>query len=87
MDSNETWIQLEWKDESEDEDEDEDEDVDLETSNWSWSKRGGMFQYELPESSMRILNEELVIIQSIITYKTVYQRVMSLVSALLNILQ
>ena len=68
MDSNETWIQLEWNDESEDEDEDEDEDIDLEASNWSWSKRGGMFQYELPESSMRILNEELVIIQSIITY-------------------
>ena len=48
MDSNETWTQLEWNDESEDEDEDEDEDIDLETSNWSWSKRGGMFQYELP---------------------------------------
>ena len=41
MDSNETWIQLEWNDESEDEDEDEDEDIDLETSNWSWYKRGG----------------------------------------------
>ena len=41
MDSNETWIQLEWNDESEDEDEDEDEDIDLETSNWSWSKGGG----------------------------------------------
>ena len=82
MDSNETWIQLEWNDESEDEDEDEDEDIDLETSNWSWSKRGGMFQYELPESSMRILNEELVKYSII---KPVDLRAMSLVSALLNI--
>ena len=56
MDSNETWIQLEWNDESEDEDEDEDEDIDLETSNQSWSKKGGMFQWFL------------VLIQSIITY-------------------
>ena len=49
MDSNETWLQLERNDESEDEDEDEDEDIGLETSNQSWSKRGGMFQYELPK--------------------------------------
>ena len=50
MDSNETWLQLERNDESEDEDEDEDEDIDPKTSNQSWSKRGGMFQYELPGS-------------------------------------
>ena len=42
MDSNETWIQLEWNDESEDEDEDEDEDIDLETSNSLGLKGGGM---------------------------------------------
>ena len=41
MDSNETWIQLEWNDESEDEDEDEDEDIDLETSNSLGLKGGG----------------------------------------------
>ena len=68
MDSNETWTQLEWNDESEDEDEDDDEDIDLETSNRSWSKGGGVFQYELPVQkvySSQLLSSQVLYIKPV----------------------